>query len=382
MNVQTYNQVCPVIFGLGAAALVGEKAKELGISKALLVTDETLMKSEGYAQVTRSLEAAGIKFVVFTKITPNPKDTEAAAGAEFGKASQVDGVIALGGGSALDAAKAINLLIKNPEPLSQYYFSLDYKPLLPFISLPTTTGTGSEVTIYSVITEESSNAKKVLLIKGALAICDPELTYSLPAGLTATTGLDALAHACESITSKVTTPKSDVLSSWAIQQIFKWLPKAVAEPRNQEAKQAMMLASNFAGMGFSDTCCHIGHAAAHSLGVKFHVAHGLGCAWALPETMKYSAKYVPARAKIVAEAMGIDPAAHSGAELGQAIADRVTGLMKIVKCESIRDKGFSRQDCQSVAGLVLNDACYGFLPHPLTQAEVEDFLGAVYDSYQ
>jgi len=140
---------------------------------------------------------------------------------------------------------------------------------MPQIAVPTASGTGSEATIYSVITEEASHAKRVLLIKCSLGLVDPELTYTLPPSMTAATSMDALAHVTEAVTSNAHNPKADILADWVIKEIFKWLPVAVAEPDNKEARYAMSLAANLGGVCFSDTCCHLGHATAHSLGVKF-----------------------------------------------------------------------------------------------------------------
>jgi len=385
MTVQafTYNQVCPVVFGNGVVTLLGQKAKEMGMTKVLLVTDEPMTKLPPFEKTCKSLDEAGIKYVVYSDVTPDPKDTEVLKGAKFGKDNKVDGIIALGGGSAIDAAKAMNLLINNPEPLSQYYFSLNYAPLLPQIAVPTASGTGSEATIYSVITEEASHAKRVLLVKCSLGLVDPELTYSLPPSMTAATGMDALAHVTEAVTSNAHNPKADILADYVIKEIFKWLPVAVAEPENKEARYAMSLAANLGGVCFSDTCCHLGHGTAHSLGVKFHVPHGFGCAWALPETMKYSAKYFAHKARVVAKSMDLSFDDNTPDEkVGQMIADKIIGLMRQINLKSIKDMGYTREDCISVAPLVMTDATWVFLPKQLEKPEIEEFLGRVYDSYQ
>jgi alcohol dehydrogenase class IV len=384
VQVFTYSQACPVVFGNGVVSLLGEKAKDLGITRALLVTDEPLTKTPAYKKVCQTLDEAGIQYVVFSGITPDPKDTEVVKGTAVGRENKVDGVIGLGGGSAIDAAKSMNLLLTNPEPFSQYYdVGFNYKPLLPMIGVPTSSGTGSETTIISAITEETTHVKYSLLIKCSLALVDPELTYSLPPSLTAATGMDALAHAAEGITSKGHNPRSDILGAWAISEIFKQLPVAVAEPNNKEARYGMSLASNLAGITFSGVGCHLGHCAAHSLGVKYSLPHSYGCAWALPETMKYCAKHNPVQARIVAKALDIPFDNQTpNEEIGQKMAGKIIDLMRRIKLPSLKDMGYNREDCVSVAPLVMDDGCWVFLPEPIEKKEVEEFLGRIYDTYQ
>jgi len=383
MAVTTYTQTNPTVFGVGAIEVLGDKCKELGMSKVLLVTDQGLIGAGMAKLVQDKMEAAGMQVVVFSDISPDPKDFEVEKGGEFARAEKVDGVVAVGGGSVLDAAKGINLLTTNPSPISQYYLSWDYKKPLPLICIPTTAGTGSENTIYAVITHSATGAKKVCLTTASLAICDPELTYTLPKALTASTGLDAFAHAAEALTCNIPNPKSDLLCIKAIQMIVKWLPIAVFEPTNKEARQNMMLASNFAGMGFTDTCCHLGHAFSQCMGAKFHVAHGISCAWALPEVMRYSAQSVPDRVKTVADALGLSYADDiSNDELGDIVADAMRDFMRKLEVRSIKDYGFTREDTISISGMVMEDNCFPFIPSPLNEGAVKDFLGRVYDTYQ
>jgi alcohol dehydrogenase class IV len=383
MAITTYTQTNPTIFGVGAIAVVGEKVKELGGKKVLLVTDSGLLKAGIAKKVQDNLEAAGLTVVVFSEISPDPKDHEVEKGGEFARAQAVDAAVAVGGGSVLDAAKGIAMLGTNPSPISKYYGNWDYKKPLPLVCIPTTSGTGSENTIYGVITDSATGAKKVILTTASLAICDPELTYTLPKDMTGSTGLDAFAHAAESLTCNIPNPKSDLLDIKAIELIMKWLPIAVFEPTNKEARQNMMLASNFAGMGFTDTCCHLGHAFSQCMGARFHVAHGISCAWALPEVMRYSAQAAPERVKLVADAMGLTyPADITGEALGDLVADAIHAFMRKLEVRSIKDYGFTREDTVGISGMVMQDNCFPFIPSPLNEESVKKVLGRIYDTYQ
>ncbi|TEB16406.1 NAD-dependent methanol dehydrogenase [Pelotomaculum sp. FP] len=383
MEIATYSQTCPTIFGTGAVKLIGEKAKELNITKAMIVTDEGLVKVGVAAKVEGLLKEAGIEVVIFDKVMPDPLDTVCNEGGEVARLEHVDGIVGLGGGSVMDAAKAINILTTNPAPISQWYERWDYKKGLPIILVPTTAGTGSENTIYGVITNSATGAKKVVLTTGTLAICDPELTYKLPPHLTASTGMDVFAHAAESMTTIVTNPMTTMLSFDAIRKVTKWLPVAYREPTNIEARENMMLASNFAGIAFSNTCCHLGHAISQCMGAAFHVPHGISCAWALPETMAFAAIGKFEEVKGVADALGVEYSdSDSPQVLGKKVADNMRAFMKSMDIKSIADYGITKEQLVGIADMIMADNCWPFIPSPLTKAELEEILVKVYDNYK
>ena len=390
-EVYTFSQTCDTVFGVGAIKQVGVKAKELGMTKVLIVTDEGLVKAGVPGQVQEYLKAEGIDSAIF-KDNTICKDTEIKAGADMFHEIHADGIIGVGGGASLDCAKGILVLAGNPWPLYQYYLSWDYEVKYPLIAIPTTSGTGSENTIYSVTTYTGediperkliSGNKADLLVKASLAICDPELTVKLPAHLTASTGMDAFAHAAESMTCITPNPKSDCLDMEAIRLIVKWLPIAVKDPENIEARYNMMLASTFAGMGFSDALVHLGHAFSECMGAKFHVAHGISCAWGLPETMTYASKYRGDKVRMVADAMGLTvPEGATDEEVGQIVADAIRAFMKGIGVRSIKESGFTREDTVSIYTSIPKNLCWPSLPQPLSDDELKAWLGRVYDTYQ
>ncbi len=191
------------------------------------------------------------------------------------------------------------------------------------------------------------------------------------------------AHAAESMTCITPNPKSDCLDMEAIRLIVKWLPIAVKDPENIEARYNMMLASTFAGMGFSDALVHLGHAFSECMGAKFHVAHGISCAWGLPETMTYASKYRGDKVRMVADAMGLTvPEGATDEEVGQIVADAIREFMKGIGVRSIKESGFTREDTVSIYTSIPKNLCWPSLPQPLSDDELKAWLGRVYDTYQ
>jgi alcohol dehydrogenase class IV len=283
----------------------------------------------------------------------------------------------------MDSGKAIKVLTGNPLPISKYYGTTDYDKGVPLVLIPTTAGTGSESTKYAVLTDANTQEKKVALVTGDLAICDPEITYRLPKGLTAATGMDVLAHACESYAGGVHNPKADLLAREAIRKVAVWLPKAYRGEDNETARYEVMLACNLAGMAFNETLCHLGHAAAHSIGATFNIPHGICCAWTLPETMAFCAGLYPERVAVIADALQLAPRPGIAAdELGKLTADGIRCMLRRLEIKSPRESDIERNDFLNISGLVMKDFCYPVIPIKLSEAEIREFLGRVYDSYQ
>lgn len=382
-----YNQLVPVVFGNGAINELGEQVKALGCKKVMCVYDGGV-KAAGIApKAEASLKAAGVDFVVYDKITADPKDIEVNECGTLAKESGVDGFVAIGGGSSMDCAKAAALLMNHDAPIQQYFTAppsfLDCA--VPVILVPTTAGTGSEVTQVCVITQTPENYKPSIFMRSTLAIVDPELTYTVPPTVTANTGLDALTHACESITAKGRNPRSELLAKAAIEKIAKYLPIAVKDGGNTEARYELCLASNWAGIAFADTDCHLGHNMADGISNAFHTPHGMNCVWVCPELMNACAAVAPREVKVVGEALGaVFTGSETDAEIGEKTAAAMRALMKSVGLKSPKEMGFDRQtfiDCYKVAmeidlGLRLN------CPFEATADVVRDLYTKIYDNYQ
>lgn len=378
-----YAQTCPIIYGVGAIGGLGEEVKKLGCAKVMVVSDENVSKQKFYAKGKQSLLDAGLKIVEFTKVIPDPPDYIVNEGGDIARAERIDGIVAIGGGSPMDAAKGINVLVNNPGKVNQYFGNPFYTPGVPVIMAVTTAGTGSESTSVGVITDTVNNVKNSVIVNATLGILDPEATLSVSPEMTAATGMDAFAHAAEAITAKIPNPKSEALSVDAIKKVMVNLPSAIADGTNIKARGDLLVASNFAGIAFNDALVHLGHAIAHSVGAKFHITHGIACALALPEVMKYAATIDGAKVKIVGQAMGINfKGRESAGKIGEMVAEAIRNFIKKINIKSVKALGIPRNDLIAVTPMIFQDACYHFVPKELSEEEVEVILGDIYDNYQ
>jgi alcohol dehydrogenase len=313
MNVSQVFNFFPVPtdihFGCGVVRSLGERIRALGGTKAFLVTDPGVRAAGVLDEVTRALQDAGLEFAVCDRVKP---DSGAAlideTVAEL-KQTGADAVVGIGGGSSLDTAKAVAALATNPGGAMAYagLHKIRNRPL-PMVAIPTTAGTGSEVTLWSVFTDESRAVKVAIgstLIYPAVALCDPELTLDLPPQLTAATGMDALAHAIECCTNNACQPISAALALGAIDLIGRHLRSAVLNGRNREARYAMMLAATMAGIAMNPTRLGLAHALAMPLGSwDIRVPHGMVLAITLPAVMEFNYVAEPDRFVEVARALG------------------------------------------------------------------------------
>lgn len=297
-----------VLFGIGASREIGKEAKALGGTKVLIVTDPGVVNSGLVSSLRANLEEAGMKVFLFDRVEPEPSASLVDESAQLTKENGVDVVIGVGGGSSLDIAKGASLLASNPGNVLDYC-GLDLIPKrgLPKILVPTTAGTGSEVTRVFVLTDKRDNMKKVVFSNYALpelALVDPMLTISMPSKVTADSGMDALVHAIETYVSMNATPFSDLLASKAIELIPKYLPMAFAKGENIEARYHMSLASLLAGMAFASGGLGAVHALAYPLGTEYHLPHGRTNAIMLAHVMEFNSIGNRSRYALIAEMMG------------------------------------------------------------------------------
>lgn len=378
-----YAQTCPIICGAGTISLLGEEAKKLGCTKVMIVSDKVVAQLEGYAKAKQSLIDSGIETVEFNKVIADPPDYIINEGGEIAKLEKIDGIVAIGGGSPMDAAKGINVLVNNPGPVNQYFGNPFYTPGVPVIMVVATAGTGSESTSIGVITDTINNVKNSVICNSNLGILDPEITTSIPADITAITGIDAMSHAVESITAKDPNPKSELLGIDAIKKVIKYLPIAMSDGKNIEARENLLLASNFAGLAFNDALVHMGHAVAHSVGAKFHITHGIVCGLVMPEVMKYASGFKADKVKVIGEAMGISfNGNETNIEIGEIVATEIRKFIKKIGIKSLEELGIGREELIGIADVVSSDACYNFVPKQLTKEEIQIILGDMYDNYK
>ena len=272
-----------IISGAGALKQAEDCLAGFG-KKAMVVTDEVMVRLGNVAHVERALEACGIGYTVYAGITGEPTDVMIGQGLEIYEKENCDFLVALGGGSPIDSMKAIGALVGNGGKIGDYLGKVITKPTPPMVAIPTTAGTGSEATQFTIITDTERDIK--MLLKGevlmpTLAVIDPQFTMTAPPAITAATGLDALTHAIEAYTSRKAQPLSDVFALSAVKRIFRWLPEAFLHGDNVQAREEMSLAALEAGIAFNNSSVTIVHGMSRPIGALFHVPHGISNAMLL-----------------------------------------------------------------------------------------------------
>lgn len=288
----SYELPTKIEFGAGVAGRVAERVEGCDGRKALLVADPGALAAGVVDKVTEAFEKASIPYVLFSDIEPEPDAKGIVEAVELARSEGCDAVVGVGGGSALDSAKAIAVMLNNEGHIRDYAGqNLVPKPGVPMIAMPTTAGTGSEVTIWSVISEKDRKIKYGVgspYTTATVALCDPELTLTLPPHITASTGMDALAHALESYVNKTTQPISEALSIRAMELVARSLRTAVVAGENLQARSDMLLASLLAAMAFNPTRLGIAHALVMPIGANYKIPHSVGVAILLPEVMRFN----------------------------------------------------------------------------------------------
>ena len=351
-------------FGPGARKELPEVIKRLGKTKALIVTDAGLVKFGVAKMVTDVLDEAAIPYEIFSDVKPNPTVTNVKNGIEAYKKSGADFIIAIGGGSSIDTAKAVGIVINNPEfsdIVSLEGCAPTKNKSVPIVALPTTAGTAAETTINYVIIDEVNQKKMVCVDPNdipAVAIVDAELMYSLPASLTAATGMDALTHAIEGYITKGAWALSDMFEIEAIRMISRNLPTAVAEPSNAVARDAMAVAQYVAGMAFSNVGLGLVHGMAHPLGSLFDIPHGVANALLLPTIMEWNMPACLDKYPAIAEAMGVDISDMTREEAAQAACDAVKALsIKVGIPQHLSEIGIKESDIDTLSEQAIADVC-------------------------
>jgi alcohol dehydrogenase len=382
--VQTFFSPCKVILGMNAAASAAEEIRQLGGGPVLLVTDPGVVEAGLVRSVEDALRAGGIDCHVYSGVKPEPPSGVIDGGAEVLRSRGCRLVLGVGGGSSLDAAKGISLLAGNPGSILDYV-GLERVPRrgAPLVLMPTTAGTGSEVTRILVLTDERRNMKNAVFSRFALAevaIVDPMLTVGMPPVVTADTGMDALTHAVETYVSTQATVFSDAYAERAIELIARWLPIACAKGSNLEARYWMSAAATLAGMAFGSGALGIVHALAYPLGTEYHMTHGRTNAIMLPHVMRFNLPGAAAKYARMAALMG-QPVA--GLAPLQAAARAVAAVEELaasirVSCR-MRDYRIGDQDIPRLAeGAMLQTRL--FVPNP-RNASAADVRRIYEDAY-
>ena len=346
----------PLLFGVGVAKLAGKKCTQFGMKKVLVVYDKGV-KSAGLADtILDCLKSEGIEYVCYDGVLPDPPDWSCEEAGALGAKENVDGIVAIGGGSSIDTGKAAKALLTNPPPLSQYFGrgNLLDKPGKPLIVIPTTAGTGSEATPGGAITDSKNNIKTNVNGVGAavtLALVDPEMTVSMPPSVTASTGFDALCHAAESFTSQFANPYCEALGKEVITLVGKYLLRAVKDGSDMEAREGMMKAATMGGVSMMGPMCHFPHDIGKVLGAKWHVPHGNACGMAFPQTMDFIAPACPEKVKFIAEALGgTVPENATVQQIGKAACDAARKLMQDIGLPNLKAYGLTLEEMLPLIG--------------------------------
>ena len=371
-------------YGAGCRSVIADEVRKRGFSKALLVTDKDLIRFGVAEKIEEVLHNADIPYEIFSDLKANPTITNVKNGVAAFKAAGADFIIALGGGSSIDTAKAVGIVVNNPEfadVRSLEGTAATKHRAVPTFAIPTTAGTAAEVTINYVITDEEARKKMVCVDPNDIPMCaiiDCELMYSMPKGLTAATGMDALTHAIESYITPGAWTMSDMFEMKAIELIARHLKNAVDNGTDTAAREGMAEAQYIAGMGFSNVGLGIVHSMAHPLGAFYDTPHGVANALLLPYVMEYNAES-PARPKYldIARAMGVDTTGMSVDEGVAAAIGAVRALsLSIGIPQRLHEIGVKREDIPALAVAAFNDVCTGGNPRPTS---VED-IAALYET--
>lgn len=372
-------------FGSGSRKELLQEIKKRNYNKLLLVTDKKLIETGVVELVTSELDKEKVNYVIYDNVIPNPTVNTVKDGLLIAQINNIDAIISVGGGSSIDTAKAIGVIMTNPE--FNDVISLDglaetKNKALPIIALPTTAGTAAEVTINYVITDESRTKKMVCVDVHdipVIAIIDPDLMQHMPQTLAASTGMDALTHAMEGYITKNSWLMTDMFHINAISLIYKNLVKSVNN-KEKEAIEKIAYAQYIAGMGFSNAGLGITHFMAHSLGAYFDTPHGIANAILLPHVMKFNGKVCPGLFKNMGNAMGLDMSKVTDYEAVDKIVDAIKKLLiELNLPKTLEEVGIPEEMLPTLADQALKDICTPGNPRSVTK---EDILNIYKESYK
>ena len=370
------------VFGRGGLGLAGRQAAGLGVGRALLVADPGLVRHGWPQRVEESLAQAGVATERFDALSSNPRDHEVRAGAAAFADGHCDAIVAVGGGSAMDCAKAIGIVSANKRHILSFE-GVDNveRPGPPLLCVPTTAGTGAEVSQFAIITDTARQRKVVIASKTLIpdaALIDPDVTVTMPPDLTAHTGLDALTHAIEAYVSNAHGPVTDLFALEAVRLIAANLPKTLADPADIEARGAMLLASLYAGMAFSNAILGAVHAMAHSLGGLLDLPHGLCNAILLDHVVAYNYDAVPLRYDDLGRCLGVSVDAAAPVAVRKAAV--LEALQAFKRCvgvgQGLSQLGIVPAVFGDLARRALDDPCMLTNPRKPSLADLE----AIYES--
>lgn len=362
INLRSFEVPTVVKHAPGAITFLADEVKALGCQRPMLVTDQGLVKAGLVEKATQVLEAANLDYVLFDGVVANPPIKLVDDAAEIFKQEECDGLIGLGGGSPMDAAKAIGVVAVHGGSILDFEWA-DPQPIVkripPLVCVPTTAGTGSEVTLWAVITDPARkikyNAGGTGLIAAHVALIDPLLTLGLPPQITAGTGIDALTHAIECYTCAYAQPWPDAVALWAIETLAKWLPIAYAQGQNEEARYNVSMAAMLGGMSYGTESAGAVHAMSQTAGGVYDLPHGELTAALLAPVMEFNYLGEPVKYACIAQALGQDTWGMRVYDAAQLAAIAVAQLTETLGIPTLREMGIPEKDIPMLAQLAFDD---------------------------
>lgn len=371
-----------ITFGKGAVKKLPQILAGYELKKVMIVYDNGV-KAAGIAEkIVEQVEKAEVEYLIFDKVIPNPTNEVVESAAQLAREAKVEGLVAVGGGSSIDLAKAVNVLLTNPGTIGEYGgMNMVKNPCLPLIAIPTTAGTSSEITNVSALIDTEKVIKYVVIDNKIVAsdvIADPEFTKTMPSSVTAATGMDAITHAVESYISNEATPLTEYNSLKGLSILYENLPKAVADGTDMQARENMMLGCIITGFGFSNANLGFVHAIAHTLSAHFGLAHGMANACVLPYVMEYNADACPEKMVDMAKMLGLAVSGNLQEDkylLAHALKDLTEKLgIKTLSEQNVPESAFDR-----LAEDVLKEPVLGFNPRQgVTKEDVIAILKKAY----
>lgn len=369
-----------IITGSGALNMAEETLKGLG-KKALIVTDKVMIQLGNCAKVEAALKNQGVDYAIYSEIVGEPTDVMIGNGLKAYKEEGCDFLVALGGGSPIDSMKAIGSLVVNGGNISDYMGKIIDVEMPPLVAIPTTAGTGSEATQFTIITDTKKDIK--MLLKGkvlmpSLAIIDPQFTMTAPPKITAATGLDALCHAVEAYTSRKAQTLSDTFAMSAVKRIFKYLPVAFKDGKNEEARVQMSVAALEAGIAFNNASVTIIHGMSRPIGALFHVAHGLSNAMLLKECLTFALEGAYDRFAELGRAVGVASDADSDKEASEKFLSAVEAIVKELETPTLAEFGIDKEEFFKVIDKMAFDAMDSGSPQNTMREVTEEDVKQIY----
>lgn len=365
-----------IVFGKDSVKELPAMLKQYNAKNVMIVYDNGVKMAGIADQVLEALKEGDVNVVIFDKVLPNPTNELVEEAAKLALNEKIELFVAVGGGSSIDLAKAVNVLMTNPGPIGQYGGIGNVKnDVLPLIAIPTTAGTSSEITNVVALTDTVAVCKYVIIdnkLTPDNVIIDPEFTKTMPPSVTAATGMDAITHAVESYISNMATPLTEYNSLKGLEILYNNLPKVVSDGTNMEAREQMMLGCIITGFGFSNANLGLVHGIAHTLSAHFHLAHGMANAAVLPYVMEFNAESCPERMVELAKSIGI-PVSGEIDNDKYLLSNELKNLIKTLGIKTLSEQGIEEKDFEMLAEDVLKEPVLNF--NPRQNITKEDVLG-------